>query len=108
MRATISKRHVRRPADLTFPFGKSVVASCSLIVAILFTLAAIAEPKTGEIRPPALGWLLLIVLAIAIGTAFGVDSRRRKSRRPAASNSNQRNRVKRRGHTRESRGPGKC
>ena len=107
MHASMSKR--RRPAGLVFPYGKSLVASCGLLAAVMCTLAAIADPATGAIRPPAFGWILFSVLVAGIAAAFYVESRSRNRRRAGVSpDSNHWIGARRLGRTREGSGPGKC
>ena len=107
MHASMSKR--RQPAGLVFPYGKSLVVSFGLFVAIIFALAAVADPATGEIRPPALGWILFSALVAGIGTAFYLESRQRNRRRPGVSpHSNHWIGARRPGCSREGSGPGKC
>ncbi len=109
MHRSMSKRLVRRPARVVFPYRRSLLVSCGLLVMIMLLVAAIADPATGEIKPPAFGWILLTVLLAAITTAFYVESRHRNRRRPGLSpDSNQWTGIKRLGRTQEGSGPAKC
>jgi hypothetical protein len=61
-----------------FPYAKSVIASFGLFVAMLVLLTALTDPKSGEIRPSAVPWLLVGGLPAAIIAVFYAESRGRK------------------------------
>jgi len=77
----MSKKRVFRQDTYAFPYGKSVVGSCGLIVAVMLALGAMSDPVSGVIRTPALAWLALIVLPAAIAGAFYGESRLRRRRK---------------------------
>jgi hypothetical protein len=74
----MSKRRIRRSIEPTFPYGKSVVISCGLLVAIMLVLAAFADPVSGDIQPPILAFSMLGGLPLGIVGVFYVESKLRK------------------------------
>jgi hypothetical protein len=73
----MSKRRIRRSIEPTFPYGKSVVISCGLLVVIMLVLAALADPKSGDIRRPILAWSILGALPVGIAGIVYVESKLR-------------------------------
>jgi hypothetical protein len=73
----MSKRRIRRSIEPTFPYGKSVVISCGLLVVIMLVLAALADPTSGDIQPPILAWSILGVLPVGIAGVVYVESKLR-------------------------------
>ena len=78
----MSKRRIRRSADPSFPYGKSVIASGGLIVAFMLVLFLVADPRSGEIRSPTLAYLVLAALSVVIAIVFCVEFRLRNKRTP--------------------------
>lgn len=71
----MSKSRIRRSVRPSFPFGKSVVVSSGLIVAFMLFLAVLADPRSGEIKSPALAYSALGVTVLAIVAAFYTEFR---------------------------------
>ncbi|HEY1948781.1 MAG TPA: hypothetical protein VGG97_17365 [Bryobacteraceae bacterium] len=80
-----SKRRIRRPAEPSFPYAKSIVISWGLIVATMLAAAAFSDPKSGDIKHPALAWSMIAGLPIAIPAVFFMEFKRKnRSKQPKA------------------------
>jgi hypothetical protein len=77
------RRRIRRSSAPSFPYAKSLLISWGLIVATMLTAAALSDPKSGEIKHPAVTWSMLAGLPIAIPLVFFTEFKRKnRGKRP--------------------------
>src|SRR5882757_7549483 len=83
LNASSARRRIRRSAEPSFPYAKSVVISWGLFVATMLLAAAFSDPKSGLIGHPVLTLSMLTGLPIAISAVFYTESRQRnRNKRP--------------------------
>jgi cobalt-zinc-cadmium efflux system outer membrane protein len=93
-----SKKRIHRSDNLAFPYAKSVVASCGLVVAFILALAMLADPQSGDFRAPGLAALLLASLPTTIVAVIYLEFRwRNKRRKPERANQRKRAHLTRSG-----------
>ena len=96
MDKSMSKRRIHGTTEPSFPNRKSVIASCSLIVTVMLILVILADPRSGEIRSPALAWFLLAgVPAAMVGLFYGEFRLGNKQTRMGLEQPKQGSRIKR-------------
>jgi hypothetical protein len=96
MDKSMSKRRFHRTAEPSFPNRKPAIASCSLIVTVMLILVILADPRSGDIRSPALAWFLLAgVPAAMVGLFYGEFRLRNMHTRTGLEQPKQGSRVKR-------------
>jgi hypothetical protein len=71
----MSQRPIRRTAGCEFPYGRSVIGACGLVVSAMLLLALLADLRSGEIRSPALAWMALAGLPVLIAAVFYIEHR---------------------------------
>ncbi len=62
-----------------------MIASICLLLSAMFVLYVIADPQTGVITPPTMGWALLAALFAGIAAAFWFEARTRRTKASSAS-----------------------
>jgi hypothetical protein len=77
----MSRHRIRRSIEPQFPYAISLLISCGLLVAAMFTAASFADPKSGVILPSSLAWSLVVVLPIAIPAVFYAEFKLRNRTR---------------------------
>src|SRR5579864_7352363 len=78
----MSQRRIRRrQAELpTLPYWRSILASCLLVVSMMFFFEVLADPRSAELRSPGLVAPVFVLVALVDASVFYAEFRLQKRR----------------------------